>query len=150
MQIFTNNNDVNSEYHGWTKKIKLYHTNHGSYFGHFSTFHRLFWENIPGKVCDHCISALASLFVRKTITKVSNCLIWRVNAITMCLKPIITGTAKVLWSNSLGRTGSRLFVTIELICRANRNCIIEISLLVLAICHVRHFENGQVWPNFHC
>ena len=44
----------------------------------------------------------------------------------------------------IGRTGSRLFVTIELICRANKSCIMEISLLFFAICDVRYFENGLV------
>ena len=49
VHIAMNNNDVNSERYGW-KKIKLYHIKHGSYFGHFSIFHRQLNENIPGKV----------------------------------------------------------------------------------------------------
>ena len=97
-----------------------------------------------GRSCYHGISALASLFGIKTNTRVRNCLIWRINAITMCLKTVYNVTAKMLWPSSLGRTGNRLFVTIELICRAIKGCVMEISFLFFAICHVRHFENGLV------
>ena len=48
----------------------------------------------------------------------------------------------MLWSRSLGRNGSQLFVTIKLICRAIRNCIMEISIFVFAIFLL--FENGLV------
>ena len=94
--------------------------------------------------CDHGISALASLFVIITNKRVRNCLIWRVNTISMCLKTVYNVTAKMLWPRSLGRTGSQLFITIDLICWAIRSCIMEISILFLAICHVQHFENGLV------
>ena len=103
-------------------------------------FEKISW----GRSCNHGISALASLFVIKNNTWVRNCLIWHVIAITMCLKTVYNEITKMLWSSSLGRTGSRLFVTIELICRGNRSCIMEISLLFFAICHVQHFENGLV------
>ena len=65
-----------------------------------------------GRSCNHGITALASLFVIKTNAKVRNCLIWRVDVITMCLKTVCNVTAKMVWPRSLGRTGSQLFVTI--------------------------------------
>ena len=107
-----------------------------------------------GRSCYHGISALASLFGIKTNTRVRNYLIWRINAITMCLKTVYNVTAKMLWPSSFGRTGNRLFVTIELICRAIKGCVMEISSFFF--CHLprptfwKWSCRGQVWPNFHC
>ena len=64
-----------------------------------------------GRSCNHDVSALASLFVTKTNTKVRYGLIWCINANTMCSKIVNSLTAKMLWPISLGRRGRQLFVT---------------------------------------
>ena len=94
-----------------------------------------------GIYCNHGISALASLFVIKN-TIFRNCLIWRVYSITMCLKTVYNVTAILLWPRSLDRNGIQLFVIIIVRCRAIRSCIMEISILFLAICRGRHFGNN--------
>ena len=64
-----------------------------------------------GRSCNHGISALASLFVTKTDTRVRNGLTLCVNAKTMCSKIVYNVTAEMLWLTSLGRSGSQLFLT---------------------------------------
>ena len=64
--------------------------------------------------------------------------------LNVCVKTVYNVTAKMLWPRSLGGNGRKSFVTIELICRATRCCIMEICILFFAICRGRHFENGLV------
>ena len=96
-----------------------------------------------GSSCNHAIAALASLFVIKTNTRVRNCLIWRVSVIIVCLTIVHSVTAKMLWSKSLGRSSSQLFVTTKWIYTATRSCIIEISIFFF-IFREQNFENGLV------
>ena len=130
------------------KPKKLYHINHGSYFGHFSISTDNFVKISLGRSCNHGISELASLFVIETNTRVRNGLIWLVNTITISFKTVYNVTAKMLWPRSLGRNGSQLFVIIKLICRAIRSCIMEILFWFLPFAEsdiLRMILYGQVF-----
>ena len=82
------------------------------------------------------------LYLSQKKTWFRNCLIWFVNAITMCSKVVYNVTAKMLWPISLGRSGSQLqlFVASKWINRAIRSCIIDFFFIFRG----RYFENGLV------
>ena len=92
--IFMNNNDANSETI-WLNQNKCYTKSNmvpilDIYL--FSTNNMV--KISVGRSCNHDISALASLFVTKTNTRVRNGLIWCINANIMCSKIVYNVTAK--------------------------------------------------------
>ena len=111
MRIFLNINDANSETI-WLKQNKCStKSNMLPTLDIFLFSTDNFTKISMGRSCYHGISALASLFVTKTSTRVRNGLIRCINVNTMCSQIVYRVTVTMLWSISLGRRGSQLFVT---------------------------------------